>query len=413
MLEEIVSLADTEVSGRYIFAGSETNTAPFTLANNDVTYSGDDNAFSVKIDRDATVEVGSDGEDVFWDETVTIDATNNKIDFIEYSGGSSSGELTATIQNGSYTHDQLATAIKNAMNSASTGSIEYAVTYDSTTKKFTIRDDGTTSGAHVELLWSTGTNADISIAPDIGFDAVDVRDALVGDDTVTAFTIDATKDTIDFKEDIGDGLSDTLTATIASAAYADGAALAAAVESAMDAESSADGNGIDYEVTYDSANEKFIIEEDGTDLKELQILWDTNPSANSAGTTLGFTQDDDHTPPISDNEVKWGIFDTLIDLKGFLETNDVDGISKSITRLSDHFDHISTKISDIGSKIIRVEIKTNIFQDLNIANTDRLSNIEDADVTEAIMDLKEKELAYQAALASSARVMELSLVDYL
>jgi len=60
-----------------------------------------------------------------------------------------------------------------------------------------------------------------------------------------------------------------------------------------------------------------------------------------------------------------------------------------------------------------MEIKTNIFQDLNIANTDRLSNIEDADITEAIMDLKEKELAYQAALASSARVMQLSLIDYL
>jgi len=86
MLEEIVSLANTEVSGRYIFAGSKTSTAPFTLAlaNNDVTYNGDNNAFTVKIDRDATVQAGSDGEDVFWDETVTIDTTNNKIDFIEY-----------------------------------------------------------------------------------------------------------------------------------------------------------------------------------------------------------------------------------------------------------------------------------------------------------------------------------------
>jgi len=419
MLEEIVSLANTEVSGRYIFAGSETNTTPFTLADNDVTYNGDDNVFTVKIDRDATVQAGSDGEDVFWDETVTIDATNNKIDFIEYSlGGSSTGELTATIQSGTYTHNQLATAIRNAMNNAS--DVDYVVTYDSTTKKFTIQDDGTNAGFEVEFLWATGTNADTSVRPDIGFDATDIRDSLiVSDNTVTSVTITATvNDTIEFKEDIGNGLSATLTATITADTYDDDTKLGNLADDIETQMEDASLNGINYEVTYDTANDKFIIEEEGTDLqlKELQILWNSGTGVTSlAATALGFdnTEDDVYTPPTSDNEAKWGIFDTLIDLKGFLEANDVAGISKSITRLSDHFDHFSTKISDIGSKRIRMEIKTNIFQDLNIANTDRLSNIEDADITEAIMDLKEKELAYQAALASSARVMELSLMDYL
>ena len=107
------------------------------------------------------------------------------------------------------------------------------------------------------------------------------------------------------------------------------------------------------------------------------------------------------------------IFQTLSDLKTALENNNVSGIQAAMSKLDDHFDHISTKISDIGSKMIRMEIKENIFQDLNLTNTDRLSHIEDADITEAIMDLKGKELAYQAALASSAKVMKLSLVDYL
>lgn len=122
----------------------------------------------------------------------------------------------------------------------------------------------------------------------------------------------------------------------------------------------------------------------------------------------------------SDGEAVFGtagqaddIFKTFIELKADLVEDNVTGIGDAITKLDTHFDHISTKISDIGSKIIRMEIKTNIFQDLNLANIDRLSNIEDADITEAIMDLKSKELAYQAASASSARVMELSLIDYL
>ena len=61
----------------------------------------------------------------------------------------------------------------------------------------------------------------------------------------------------------------------------------------------------------------------------------------------------------------------------------------------------------------RMEIKDKIFQDLNFSNTERLSKIEDADIAEAVMNVKAAELTYQAALASSSKVMTLSLVDYL
>jgi flagellar hook-associated protein 3 FlgL len=107
------------------------------------------------------------------------------------------------------------------------------------------------------------------------------------------------------------------------------------------------------------------------------------------------------------------IFQTLNDLKAALENNNVSEIQTAMSKLNTHFDHISSKISYVGSKIARIEIKENIFQDLKITNTDRLSKIEDADIAEAIIELESKELAYQAALASSAKVMELSLIDFL
>lgn len=112
-------------------------------------------------------------------------------------------------------------------------------------------------------------------------------------------------------------------------------------------------------------------------------------------------------------EVFGTIFTTLRDLRDDLNGNNVAGIQASLTDLTAHFNEMSGNISDIGSKVNRMEIKENIFQELKIVNTDRLSAIEDADIAEAIIDLKEKELAYQAALASSSKVMQLSLVDYL
>ena len=116
----------------------------------------------------------------------------------------------------------------------------------------------------------------------------------------------------------------------------------------------------------------------------------------------------------SDGQAVFGnIFSTLSNLKTALETNDLSGIQVAMSNLDGHFDDISAKISDVGSKMNRMEIKDKIYQDLNFSNTERLSKIEDADIAEAIMNVKAAELTYQVALASSSKVMALTLVDYL
>jgi len=107
------------------------------------------------------------------------------------------------------------------------------------------------------------------------------------------------------------------------------------------------------------------------------------------------------------------VFSTLSDLKDALQYNDVGGIQDAMDNLNSHFDDITAKISDVGAKMNRMEIKDKIYQDFDFTNTERLSTIEDADIAEAIMNVKAAELTYQAALASSSKVMTLTLMDYL
>jgi len=107
------------------------------------------------------------------------------------------------------------------------------------------------------------------------------------------------------------------------------------------------------------------------------------------------------------------LFTNLNAFKTALENDNVNDIQTAITNLDTDFDTITSKISDVGSKMLRMEVKDNILQNLNISNTERLSEIEDADIAQAIMDLTTIEFTYQAALASSAKVMTLSLMDYL
>ena len=84
-----------------------------------------------------------------------------------------------------------------------------------------------------------------------------------------------------------------------------------------------------------------------------------------------------------------------------------------MSRLDEHFKNVNANISDIGGKSIRLDVKKNMIADLELSDTDRMSQIEDADLAEAILDLKSKELAYNAALSSSSKLMQTSLVDYL
>lgn len=148
-----------------------------------------------------------------------------------------------------------------------------------------------------------------------------------------------------------------------------------------------------------------------------QILYDGNnsPFTITVGrdTTVAVGSDGEAVFQPSGAGADDDIFQTLIDLRTYLESDDVDGIQGQIPKLADCFGNLSTTISEMGSKLVRMEMKEKILQDLNITYTDKLSGIEDADITEAVVELRSKELAYKATLASSTKVLELSLVNYM
>lgn len=107
------------------------------------------------------------------------------------------------------------------------------------------------------------------------------------------------------------------------------------------------------------------------------------------------------------------IFKTMIDLKAALSGNDVPGIQSAMDNLDSHLSTVHTMVSNTGAKMIRLDVKSTIIGDLDLSYTDRKSQLEDADIAEAIMDLQAMEFAYQAALSSAAKVMNLTLANFL
>jgi flagellar hook-associated protein 3 FlgL len=107
------------------------------------------------------------------------------------------------------------------------------------------------------------------------------------------------------------------------------------------------------------------------------------------------------------------VFSTLGNLKKALEDNDGAGIRAQLDHLTTVEDHLNTQISDIGARQNRAQIKESAFNQLHTDLQAQLSEVQDSDLAEVVIQLNSKQATYQAALAAAARINQMSLLNYL
>ena len=107
------------------------------------------------------------------------------------------------------------------------------------------------------------------------------------------------------------------------------------------------------------------------------------------------------------------LFQILAQLKGSLEANDPDEVGASLERLRSYESHITSILARLGASLDRVAMKEIVSGYIKDELTQQISDRGDTDLVAAANLLSAKETAYQAALLSSSKVMEMSLMDYL
>jgi len=107
------------------------------------------------------------------------------------------------------------------------------------------------------------------------------------------------------------------------------------------------------------------------------------------------------------------LFQILAQLRGSLEANDPSEVGASLERLRSYESHITSILAGLGASLDRVAMKENVSGYLKDELTRQISDRGDTDLVAAANLLSAKETAYQAALLSSSKVMEMSLMDYL
>ncbi|MFO7752547.1 MAG: flagellin [Desulfobacteraceae bacterium] len=356
-----------------------------------------------------------------------FDSTNNRIDFREVrADGEYSDEISVAVPEGDYTDlDDVASQIEAEMRNASPNNVNYAVSYDYTAGEFMIKGSDKNIKSF-SMLWQTGSSRENSAGRMLGFSADNEVTFAASDEPVVNITLDSSNNKIDFREITTDNEGNLdvceLTALVEENTYESHEELALEVEKALEKASVEEGNRVNYAVSWDEVTQNFTIKEKGDRLDEFRLDWKSGENAplsvggngESIGGVLGFDPEDDVAKAAeSDRKAEWGIFNTLIDLKSYLKDNDTYGIERTLGRLDGHYQKMTQRVVDSGMKYSRLETRETITGDVSLSLTERRSSIEDADMIESIMNLKNIQTAYQAALNSTSQILNLSLVDYL
>lgn len=105
--------------------------------------------------------------------------------------------------------------------------------------------------------------------------------------------------------------------------------------------------------------------------------------------------------------------DGLQALADALNTNDADGILDALTRLDGAFDQVQNVVGDLGARMNQVDVAVTNLDSLEVNLQTFRSGLEDADLTEAVTRLVERQGALEAAMLANSKILNLTLTDYL
>lgn len=146
---------------------------------------------------------------------------------------------------------------------------------------------------------------------------------------------------------------------------------------------------------------------------------------NAAGTALEIRSNDPETVATV-AEVNDGTTATTLGLQGgqdilkslnllqeSLQKDDPKALQGVISSLDMGLTQVSALRADAGARSNRIELTGQYLEDLRISTTTQLSQIEDADFVEVLTRLSQLTVAFQAALGSTARIIQPTLMDFL
>ena len=168
-----------------------------------------------------------------------------------------------------------------------------------------------------------------------------------------------------------------------------------------------------------AAGQQFVVRPDTADIS-LEISSSESVIINSVGRDIFGGLEADAVDPAFDANVfadesdpGRNLFDTVGRLVAALETNNQEGCAVALEDLRSASQHILNHAAGIAGRENRLDVAESLLSNLKYNETERLSAVEDADMTELVTRLAQQEVGYQAVLKSSSTIMNISLLNYI
>jgi len=386
LLDQAIQEANTQVKGHFIFGGTDILNAPYQANGSGLgaIYSGNSDTLEVEVGSTLTIPITRPGSDVFGTDMNPALNVNTLLSDLNGGAGVALGSFDITDRAGLITTVTVGalTTINDVITDINAGANLTASLNPSQTG-LQITDS---SGTILQSL--TVTEVGSTTAQDLGILSVNDGD-IVGSDLnpiLTAATLISDLDS-------GNGL------TLGQIDIVNGA-LSATVDLSAD-----------------------VTVQDVLDAINLAGV-NVTASINSQGNALQVVSNDLTTTAVI-SEVAGGntasllgigggnVFTALDTLRQALERNDSEGILASFANLNAALDTVHSARAEYGA-LVRTMDTLEIGHDANeVSETAQLSAVEDSDFVKDASDIVALQLALEATLNTSARVLQPSLLDFL
>lgn len=121
----------------------------------------------------------------------------------------------------------------------------------------------------------------------------------------------------------------------------------------------------------------------------------------------------DHTGPEVFGPAGGDMFTVLASIAASLRSGDTSALSTDLTDLDGAMRRVQNKLAEVGARYNRTEQMLQGAEDRVLTLTNTLSGVEDIDLPKTVVDLKMQQMAYEAALGATQRIITPSLADFL
>ena len=107
------------------------------------------------------------------------------------------------------------------------------------------------------------------------------------------------------------------------------------------------------------------------------------------------------------------LLNVLLQLRDALQANDTGAVRAALDQLDSALTSALEARAAVGAKLQRLTLAKDKLDAISLGLQELLSKTEDTDIAEAMMHFTQQETMYRAALQAAARVLPMSLLDYL